>query len=99
MQQIVDTLCASYGYEIYRVYNEFFEPISLRSMYYHLKRGVQLDEFKEVAVKETKGSYTWGDISIRKYYILGTAAQHHTNEDLEELIERLGIKKRDPNSI
>ena len=99
MQSIVDTLGVTYGYEIFKLYNEVFEPVDLRSMYYHLAKGVKLGEFEEVGVKHVKGQFTWGDISIRKYYLLGPQASEHTTPELEKAAERLGFKRKEPKDF
>ncbi len=99
MQAIVDTLGVTYGYEIFKLYNEVFEPVDLRSMYYHLAKGVKLGEFEEVGVKQVKGQFTWGDISIRKYYLLGPQATSRTTPELEKAAEKLGFKRKEPKDF
>lgn len=96
MQQIVDALGVSYGYEIYKVYEGAFSPIDLRSMYYHLRKGVELDEFALVGMKEEKGAFTWGDFSLRRYYVLGPAAEEKANDDLHIIVKTLGLGYREP---
>lgn len=99
MQQIVDSLGAAYGYEIFKVYQSVFEPVSVRSMYYHLKRGVQLNEFKELGQKQEQGPYTWGRESTHIYYSLGDSASHRGNADLQAKVKTLGYEKRDPTKV
>lgn len=96
MQQIVDALGVSYGYEIFKVYEGAFSPIDLRSMYYHLRKGVDLDVFELVGVKEEKGAYTWGDYSMRRYYVLGPAATEKASDDLHIIVKTLGLSYREP---
>ncbi len=96
MQQIVDAIGVTYGYEIFKVYAAAFSPIDIRSMYYHLRKGVALDEFALVGVKEEKGAFTWGDISIRRYYVLGPEAKERATEELRQVSKSLGLKMREP---
>ena len=96
MQQVVDALGVSYGYEIFKAYEAAFSPIELRSVYYHLNKGIGLEEFELVGVKAEKGPFTWGDISIRRYYILGPEAKEHASEELRTVVNEAGLKRRDP---
>ncbi len=95
MQQIVDALGVSYGYEIYKVYEGAFSPIDLRSMYYHLRKGVDLGEFELVGVKEERGVFTWGALSMRRYYITGPNASERANDDLHIIVKTLGFGYRE----
>ena len=48
-QNIVEILYfmkQGYGYEIYKVYIAIFPKVTMRSIYYHLKKGTSLGEFK-----------------------------------------------------
>lgn len=94
MSEILAALGTSYGYEIYKVYTAAFSKISLRSMYYHLKKGVELGEFALVGVREEKGDYTWGDATTRCYYVLGKNEKGGLSEELIHVIEELGLKKQ-----
>ena len=94
MSEIINVLGVSYGYEIFKVYTAAFSKISMRSMYYHLNKGVQLGEFTLVGVKIEKGDYTWGDSVVRRYYVLGKSKKPPQNQDLVGIINSLGLKKR-----
>jgi len=65
--------CA-YGYEIYKMYKNIFEPTSLRNIYYNLKKGVSIGEFIIIDVKRESGEFTWGGESEHIYYGLGPYA-------------------------
>jgi len=99
MQQIVDVLGAVYGYEVYKIYTAVFEPVDVRSMYYHFKKGVELSEFKQVGAKQETGPFTWGRESTHIYYTIGNGASHKGNKELKEKIKELGYDYRDPGSI
>ncbi len=95
MREILAVLGTSYGYEIYKVYTAAFSQTTIRSMYYHLNKGVELGEFNLVGVREEKGSYTWGDRTTRRYYNLKKGVEGKLNEDLEEIIKKISLKKRE----
>jgi hypothetical protein len=61
----------SYGYQIYKAYIEVFEKVHMRSIYYHLKKGVINQEFVVEEIKKEKGNYTWGSETERIYYSAG----------------------------
>ena len=65
--------CA-YGYELYKIYKDIFEPTSLRNIYYNLKKGVSIGEFIIIDVKREPGEFTWGGESEHIYYGLGPYA-------------------------
>ncbi len=94
MKEILLILGNSYGYEIYKVYTAAFSKITIRSMYYHLDKGVELGEFNLVGVKEERGDYTWGDRTTRRYYNLGKKVEGKINDELLKITEEMGLKKR-----
>lgn len=73
--EILNVMKKAYGYEIYTHYLNLFPKTHLRSIYYHLKKGVELNEIILHEIKEEKGQYSWGDKSERVYYSLGREAQ------------------------
>ncbi len=64
----------AYGYQIYKIYKDVFGHISLRNLYYNLKKGVELGEFIIMDIKREKGMFTWGEEAEHKYYSLGPYA-------------------------
>ncbi len=70
----------AYGYEIYKHYIEIFPKVTMRVIYYHLKKGVALDEFKVDKVEREKGKYSWGDTAEKVYYALGEKAELRKDE-------------------
>jgi DNA-binding PadR family transcriptional regulator len=77
-QNIVEILNVKgemYGYDIYKIYREIFPSITLRSIYYHLKKGVSTGEFIVKEVKREKGNFSWGGETEKTYYALGPKAQ------------------------
>jgi len=75
-----------YGYDIYRHYKDVFPSVSMRVIYYHLKKGTSIGEFKKV-IKEN-GNFSWGSEAEKIYYSLGKEAQPIGNERVKEFIDR-----------
>ncbi|MFH1510255.1 MAG: hypothetical protein ABIF10_01075 [Candidatus Woesearchaeota archaeon] len=65
----------AYGYEIWNFYKQKYPPVSMRLIYYHLKKGVILGEFKVQKVVSEKGDYSWGPEAEKIYYSLGPEAK------------------------
>ena len=63
-----------YGYEIYKAYINIFPKATMRSIYYHLKKGLALEEFKIEKISKEKGNYSWGSDVEKVYYKLGKNA-------------------------
>ena len=58
-----------YGYEVSKLYNKIFPKVTMRSVYYHLKRGVELKEIKMEEIKQEQGQYSW-EALLKKHTIL-----------------------------
>ena len=63
-----------YGYEVFKVYRALFPPVTMRSIYYHLKKGAELGIFELAGVERSKGNYSWGPEAEKLYYKLGEKA-------------------------
>jgi len=63
-----------YGYEIYRIYKELYPPVTLRLIYYHMKKGIDTREFKIYKIDRKQGNYSWGKTSENILYELGESA-------------------------
>ena len=77
----------AYGYEIYKVYVAVFPKVTLRSIYYHLRKGISLGEFVINKIEKEKGDYSWGGEAEKIYYSLGPNAKPSGNERLKEHFE------------
>ncbi len=77
-----------YGYEIYKAYIAIFPKVTMRSIYYHLKKGVDLNEFKVSKIEKEKGNYSWGPEAEKIYYSLGEAAKPVGNEKAKEHFDK-----------
>ncbi|MBW2978423.1 hypothetical protein KY331_06270 [Candidatus Woesearchaeota archaeon] len=92
--EILYFLKEGYGYEIYKVYINVFPKATMRSIYYHLKKGVGLGEFKVKRIKAEKGEYSWGGEAEKIYYCLGSNAKPKMNKRIKEYLEKLKKKSK-----
>ncbi len=90
--EILHFLGKGYGYDLYKVYISLFPKVTLRSIYYHLKKGQQLKEFELNQIKEEKGDYSWGNSVEKIYYTLGENAKPTSMKKVKEYVETLGRK-------
>lgn len=88
MIEILSVLGEAYGYQIYKNYKEIYPSVTLRSMYYHLKKGKKLGEFEVVKVEKDQGSFSWGPSTERIIYKLGPAARPKGDQRVKEYVER-----------
>ena len=86
--EILYFLKEGYGYDLYRLYKEIFPAVSMRVIYYHLKKGTDLGEFKVNKIIKENGNFSWGSEAEKIYYSLGKEAQPVGNERVKEIIER-----------
>jgi hypothetical protein len=75
MIEILFYLGAAHGYHIYKVYRQVYPKITLRGIYYHLKKGLELGEFEVAEVQKERGNYSWGSEAEKTYYKLGKKAK------------------------
>lgn len=90
-QNIVEILYfmkEGYGYGIYKVYIAIFPKVTMRSIYYHLNRGVKTKEFKINKIKTEKGNYSWGKSVEKIYYTLGKNAKPLMSEKVKKWFEK-----------
>jgi hypothetical protein len=86
MIEVLSVLGEAYGYQIYKVYKEVFPQVTLRSMYYHLKKGKKLGEFEVVKIEKDQGSFSWGPSTERIIYRLGPAAKPRNDTKVREYV-------------
>lgn len=90
-QRMVDVLQfmgSAYGYEIHKAYKDLFPNVTLRVIYYHLRKGVSIGEFKVDVVKKEEGNYSWGSHAEKTYYSLGPKANPSADEKVREYFGR-----------
>jgi hypothetical protein len=83
-QNIVDILYflgEGYAYDIYKIYRDLFPKVTMRSVYYHLKKGISTKEFMINCVKKEQGDYSWGHEVEKTYYALGPSARPTPNNE------------------
>jgi len=85
--EILSHIQKAYGYEIYKVYVSIFPKVTLRSIYYHLKKGLDLGEFRINKVEKEKGEYSWGTEAEKIYYSLGDNAKPSGNDRVKEYVD------------
>lgn len=87
MVEVLFFLGEAYGYQIYKVYKKVFPPVTLRSMYYHLRKGSDLGEFVKLRTEKDQGDYSWGPSAERIIYKLGPQAKPKGDERVRQYIE------------
>lgn len=90
-QNIVEILYfmkKGYGYDIYKAYINIFPKVTMRSIYYHLKKGTSLGEFKVEKVEKEKGDYSWGGEAEKIYYALGDKAKATGVDKVKEFFDK-----------
>ena len=76
------------GYDIYHVYINIFPKVTLRSIYYNLKKGTDTGEFKIKKAGKVKGEYSWGTEAEKVYYKLGINAKPSLNEKIKDYFDK-----------
>ena len=95
--EILFFLRSAYGYEIYKHYCNLFPKITLRNIYYHLRKGVDLDEISIQEIKQEKGSYSWGNQAEKTYYQLGSLADPRPSQEVTDYFSELVDSKNSSN--
>ncbi|MBI2041124.1 MAG: hypothetical protein HYT16_03395 [DPANN group archaeon] len=73
--EILNVLGEAHGYELYKHYRKLFGVCSLRSVYYHLKKGAELGVFEHKGIEKLQGDFSWGSTVERRKFALGSAAK------------------------
>ncbi len=88
MVEILMHMGSGYGYQIYKAYKDLFPAVTLRVIYYHLKKGKELGEFEVAEIKKTKGDYSWGGEAEKIFYKLGPKAKPSNDETVRAYFEK-----------
>jgi hypothetical protein len=64
-----------HGYELYKTYLDLYPKVTMRLIYYHMKKGISTGEFKIDKVERKSGKYSWGSDVENIIYALGPAAK------------------------
>ena len=54
--EILHFMGSAHGYHIYKVYKQIFPKITLRGVYYHLKKGTELGELEVDRIRKDSGA-------------------------------------------
>ncbi|MFC1752907.1 hypothetical protein ACFL96_05870 [Thermoproteota archaeon] len=86
--EILHFMGDGYAYDLYKTYLEVFPPVTMRSIYYHLKKGLTTQEFKLKGIKKEKGNYSWGTQVEKIYYELGPSASPAIDPKVKDHFDR-----------
>ena len=84
--EILNYLKKGYDYQIAKIYNEVFPTVTQRSIYYHLRKGVQTKEIRVHKVELEEGNFSWGKMVEKIYYTLGENADPQGDERIEKFL-------------
>ncbi len=90
--EILFFLGKGYGYDIYKTYCSLFPKVTLRSIYYNLRKGIELGEFEIEKIEKEKGDYSWGEMAEKIYYKLGEKAMPKGEQRIKSFLEKLKAK-------
>ena len=86
--EILFYLNKGYGYQIAKFYNEIFPQVTQRSIYYHLRKGIQTQEIKLDTIEKEEGDFSWGRLVEKTYYVLGNNANPKGDVRVEEHLKK-----------
>jgi len=72
--EVLHVLKRGYGYQLYKAYVEVFPKVSMRLIYYHLRKGCEFGLFRVEQVTLVPGDYSWGPDAQKVFYSLGPKA-------------------------
>ena len=85
--EILNYLKQGYGYQIAKIYNEIFPSATQRSVYYHLKKGIETKEIKLQKIEQEEGEFSWGRMVEKTYYTLGESALPKGDKRVEDFLK------------
>lgn len=85
--EILYFLGSAHGYHIYKVYKNVYPSVTLRGIYYHLKKGLDTSEFDVADVQKEQGNFSWGTEAEKTYYKLGKKAKPKIDERLKLFLD------------
>ncbi len=91
--EILYFLKEGYAYEIYKIYREIFPKATMRSIYYHLKKGTSIGEFKVKEIRKEKGNFSWGSEVEKTYFELGPKAEPKLDPKVKEFFDNKKWKR------
>jgi len=91
MIEILSFLGRAHGYQLYKIYRDIFPKVTLRVIYYHLRKGVSLGEFEIERIEKERGDYSWGSEAEKIYYKLGPRARPTMDERIRSYLQGKGL--------
>ncbi|MFP4567514.1 MAG: hypothetical protein ACLFN8_01080 [Candidatus Woesearchaeota archaeon] len=85
--EILYFLGSGHGYHIYKIYKSVYAPVTLRAIYYHLKKGLETDELAISNIQREQGDFSWGTEAEKIYYKLGKLAKPKVDERLKLFLD------------
>ena len=92
--EILHYLGEGYGYQVAKMYNEIFPPVTQRSIYYNLQKGLLTKEITVHKIEEEQGEFSWGSVVEKKYYSLGKNAEPKGEKRVKGYIDQWQKSKR-----
>jgi len=77
-----------HGYELYKLYIDLYPPVTMRLIYYHLKKGTSTGEFKIYKIDKKLGKYSWGGTSENIIYELDKGANPMIDSHVKVYFEK-----------
>jgi len=88
--ELLHFLKEAYGYDLYKKYCKVFEKkVSMRSIYYHLNKGVELGIFNLKEIRNVSGDFSWGSGAKQIIFELGENAQPKNSQEVYEKLKNL----------
>ena len=88
MIELLLHLGEGYGYQISLLYNQIFPKCTMRSIHYHLKKGLETQEFAVKRMVKEEGTYSWGGQAEKIYYGLGENAKPKMDDRVKMFFEK-----------
>ena len=88
MIELLHHLGEGYGYQISLLYNQIFPKCTMRSIHYHLKKGLETQEFAVKRRVKEEGTYSWGGQAEKIYYGLGENAKPKMDDRVRLFFEK-----------
>ena len=85
--EILHVLKRAHGYQLYKVYRDLYPKVTLRVIYYHLKKGTSLGELEIEKVEKERGDYSWGSQAEKIYYKLGPRASVKGDDRIQAYLD------------
>ena len=89
-QNVIEILAQTgplHGYRVAKLYNEIFAPVTQRSIYYHLKKGLKTKEVTINKIVEEKGEYSWGNVVEKTYYDVAEKANIEGSDRVKNFLK------------